>query len=69
MSTINPNCDGSGPHSPGELRRMPTGGGSAVSVCRDCWERELDWRRTRNESTGADAWLELPDWDSGEVCQ
>ena len=65
--TDNPNCSSSGPHESGEVKRMPTGEGDAVILCRACWLKELAWRRACNKSLAAEQWLDLPDWDSAEV--
>lgn len=61
------NCDGSGPHSSGEVRVMPTGGGGNLILCRRCWENELSYRRDRNKILGAFAQFALPAWNDSEV--
>ena len=69
MSIIPPenaNCSGAGPHEPGEVRRMSIGGGGRISLCRSCWQKELEWRRKQNKSLALGL-FDLPDWDKGEV--
>ncbi len=60
-------CDGSGPHSGTETRRLPTGGDGAVILCRRCYSHEMAWRRERNRDLGADAQFDLPSWESLKV--
>lgn len=48
----NPNCDGSGPCSHGQPARLSTASPSSSSglyLCRACWAREIQRRRTRNQ--------------------
>lgn len=40
----NPNCDGKGPHTTGEVRRYPTGSNSAAILCLHCWAEENRYR-------------------------
>jgi hypothetical protein len=61
----NYNCDGSGPHTSGEVRLLPTGGGGNAILCRSCFEHEILYRRYRNESNGAE--FDLPTWASLKV--
>ena len=49
---INANCDGAGPHVPGEVRRYPTGGGGAALLCRSCWAKENRFNYERGKETG-----------------
>jgi hypothetical protein len=44
---MNPNCDGAGPHDPGEVRRYPLGGGANLILCFRCWVRENKYRFER----------------------
>ena len=41
------NCDGSGPHSAGEVRRYRLGGSGNLHLCRMCWARENNYNRGR----------------------
>ena len=61
------NCDGSGPHTPGTVKLMPTGGDGNLILCRSCWLRELRYRQDRNRSLGDFAKFDLPTWESGRV--
>lgn len=66
----NCNCDGSGPHTAGEVRLLPMGrdahSGNLI-LCRSCHAREIAWRRERNLSLGDFARFDLPEWDSLQV--
>lgn len=60
-------CDGSGPHGPGEIRQLPLGGDGNLLLCRACCSRELAWRKGRNDEMGVEnATLRyaLPQWSS-----
>ena len=61
------NCDGSGPHTPGEVRVMPTGGDGNLILCRQCWENELAYRRNRNRSLGVFAQFDIIAWNDAKV--
>ena len=64
----NPNCDGS--HclsSTGEVRVLPTGGGSNLILCCACHANEIRYRRERNRSLSKDAAFALPEWEALEV--
>ena len=69
MSTDNANCDGEGPHAPGEVRWLTDSDWGKIKLCRDCWRHEFDRRVRRNRDVPDDDQLELPDWDSGEIYQ
>lgn len=43
------NCDGAGPHTPGEVKRYPTGGDSTAVLCFACWARENQYNYERRE--------------------
>lgn len=58
----NPNCDGAGPHAPGEVRRLPTGGDGASILCRRCFYRERAWRARRNGELEPENRFDLPAW-------
>jgi hypothetical protein len=66
-SRENNDCNGSGPHTPGEVRVLPTGGGGNDILCRSCWARELQYRRERNVSLRAYAKFDLLPWESAKV--
>lgn len=49
----NPNCDGAGPCSFGQVRTLPTSAdplGGNVILCRACLAFENNWRRERNKT-------------------
>lgn len=60
-------CGGSGPHQTGDVRSLPLGGGSNLILCQFCWNRELVYRRERNESLDKSARFETPDWQDGTL--
>jgi hypothetical protein len=60
----NYNCDGSGPHSEGEVKLMPTGGSGNLILCHNCWNHELAYR---NSEMGEFAQFDLPLWSQGKV--
>ena len=60
------NCDGSGPHSLGEVHVMPIGGDGTLILCRSCWNRELAYRRDRNRSLGDFAKFALPPFETAK---
>lgn len=55
----NNNCDGAGPHTAGEVRRMALGE-SGLILCRACYDRELAYQRSRG-------WEPSAPWDSAPV--
>ena len=61
------NCDGSGPHTDGDVRVMPTGGDGNLILCLRCWMRENAWRAERNRELGKDAWFDLVEWQNAKV--
>ena len=63
----NPNCCGAGPHTPGDVRVMPTGGGGNLILCRACWNRELIYRRERNRELADWARFDLPIWEQATI--
>jgi len=67
VSAVNWNCDGSGPHTAGEVRVLPTGGDSNAILCRSCFDREIAYRRERNRELSKDCAFKLPTWDSLKV--
>ena len=66
----NNDCNGSGPHTAGEVRVMPHSDaplhGNDI-LCRACWQRALTDRRERNRSLGDFAQFALPAWETAEV--
>jgi hypothetical protein len=60
----NPDCDGNGPHAPGECRWLPLPGGANLGLCARCFGRELRWRYERNRGLGVEARYSLPTWES-----
>jgi len=67
MEVTNTNCCGAGPHVSGEVRVMRTGGDSNLILCRECWNREIDYRIDRNDELGNFAQHGLPVWESSKV--
>jgi hypothetical protein len=63
----NNNCNGSGPHAPGEVRLMPYGGGANDILCRVCWQRALADRRERNRTLEDFAQFKIPAWETAQV--
>jgi hypothetical protein len=61
------NCDGSGPHQSGVVKILPTGGDGNAILCRACYEREMAWRRMRNEELREAGRFEIPWW--GELVE
>lgn len=67
MKKHNPNCDGSScVEDTAETRRLPTGGNSAVILCKACYSHEIRFREERNGELGFKA-FELPAWESLEI--
>jgi hypothetical protein len=64
---LNNNCDGSGPHIPGEVRVLPTSPGSNAILCKLCFAHELAWRSERNKELAADSRFDLPNWDTLKI--
>lgn len=63
----NPNCDGSGPCLPGQVRVLPTGGDSSAILCRSCFNREIAYRRDRNRELAKDCAFALPQWEQLKI--
>jgi hypothetical protein len=61
------NCDGSGPHTDGQVRVMAISSHGNLILCRACWNRELAWRKQRNRELEAFAQFELPAFDAAKV--
>lgn len=66
----NPNCDGSGPCHPGQVRVLPTGSqphhGNMI-ICRACFNREIAFRKERNRELSKDCQFRLPTWETLKV--
>ena len=60
----NNNCDGSGPHTPGEVRTLPTGGGGNAILCLSCYKREIAYRKARNKELNKESRFDLPAWET-----
>jgi hypothetical protein len=61
------NCDGSGPHSLGEVRVMPTGGDGNLILCRQCWSKENSYRIERNRSLANFAKFAIINWKDAKI--
>ena len=59
-------CDGCG-EVRGEVRRLGTGGDSAIIVCWKCHKAEMLYRKARNRELSADCRFDLPKWEELEV--
>jgi hypothetical protein len=68
-STIqNNNCDGSHcTKETGEVRRVETGGGSGVILCKDCFAVEMAWREYRNRELAEYAKFPILEWENVPV--
>lgn len=64
------NCDGSGPHTDGEVRVLPLGSepnhGNLI-LCRSCFGKELRWRVERNRELAPDVRFATPIWPNLEI--
>lgn len=61
----NDNCDGSGPCELGEVRVLPLGSSphhGNLILCSTCFEREIKYRRERNQELSKDCQYSLPSW-------
>jgi hypothetical protein len=63
-------CNGSGPHTPGEVRVLPHSDaplhGNDI-LCHACYLRELRYRQDRNRELGTFAQYSLPAWETAKV--
>ena len=48
--TENNECCGSGPHTAGQVRVYPLGGGGNLILCRHCWAHENRYRYERQQN-------------------
>lgn len=64
MTARNQDCDKCGKHTtrPNSIRRLGTGGGSGVYLCRKCWADEMKWRKMRNKKLMGDAKFPILKW-------
>ena len=69
--TTNPNCCGGVcTCDTGEVRVLPIGSDpnhGILTLCRDCYMHEMNYRRERNKKLGKDFQYKLPSWESLEV--
>lgn len=64
----NPNCDhGQRCSENPQVRRLPTGGNSAVIVCKHHYILEMMYRRVRNKELAEECQFDIPKWESLEV--
>ena len=61
------NCDGSGPHSLGDVRVMPTGGDGNMILCLRCWLKENSYRIERNRDLADFAKFDIIEWQNAKV--
>ena len=62
------NCDGSGPHTAGAVRILPTSAdpnGGNVILCQSDWAREMAWRGRRNRELRPAARFPIIPWTAG----
>jgi len=66
----NPNCQGSGPCTPGQVRLLPVGTipdhGNMI-LCHHCFNHEIEYRRGRNFELAGVCKFKLPTWESLKV--
>lgn len=62
------NCDGGGPHRPGEVRVYPIGGGGNLILCQACWAHEVGFEieRLRAARVPNSEW-NLLKWEDAQV--
>jgi hypothetical protein len=63
----NPNCDGGGPCRPGQVRKLPLGGGANTILCRSCFDREIAYRKECNKQIAPELRFGLPKFEDLEV--
>lgn len=63
----NPNCDGAGPHYPGQVRLLPTGGDGNAILCRNCFQKEMRYRLERNKELSERSQFEIPAWEDPQT--
>lgn len=62
MTRDNWNCDGSGPHVPGEVRKYALPGSANLILCPACWRRENQWRQECNRTLAPANAYPIHDW-------
>ena len=67
MMRDNPNCEGIGPHTLGEVRVLPADDGEVVILCRQCVSCVNAWKALKNERLTPDCKYDLPAWEDLEV--
>ena len=69
MKMIADMCDGAGPCSGYQVRRVPTceSGETAVILCESCFDKEMAWRRERNEDLERQNRLPIPRFSECEL--
>jgi len=66
----NPNCDGGTENNCNpnqEVRILPYGGDGNLIVCKSCFNREMIFRRQRNQELAKDCQFALPAWNDLKV--
>jgi len=65
----NPDCDGPGPHDPGQVRRLRKTDDVRLStiVCHNCYAAEIARRQQRNREVDPDITFDLPAWDDLQI--
>ena len=64
MTIKSKNCDGDKcTCTHGEVRRLPTGGGSNAILCRTCYRHEMSWRMERNKQLSPENHYDFPRWE------
>ena len=67
-TVINYNCDGDHcREANGEVRVLPTGGGSNLLLCLACFTHELEFRKERNRELETGNRFDLPLWHDLKV--
>lgn len=62
------NCDGDNClNSNGEIRVLPTGGGSNLLLCQECFEHEMVYRRARNRELSKDCQFKILKWEELKI--
>jgi hypothetical protein len=64
MRKHNPDCDGGRcVSSRGEVRKLSVCDGTLAQLCRECYESEMNWRRTQNEMAGGRPLYDIVAWE------
>jgi hypothetical protein len=62
MNYVDNHCDGSGPHTGGEVRVLPYGGGGNLILCYSCYRKEIRYRMSFVARE-----FDLPGWKDLEI--